>query len=67
MAVRPLDFTRKLLKSYLPAYTSETMREYKKRKEKKINFRYTIDMKDMNRVLNVLYPEVFIADGVVAR
>lgn len=63
MAVRPLDFTRKLLKSYLPAYTSETMREYKKRKEKKINFRYTIDMKDMNRVLKVLYPEVFIADG----
>ncbi len=61
--VRPLDFTRKLLKSYLPAYTSKTMREYKRRKEKNVNFRYTIDMKDVNRVLKVLYPEVYVADG----
>lgn len=63
IAVRPLDFTRKLLKSYLPAYTSERMRKRKKRKEERIDFRYTIDMKDVNRVLRVLYPEAYVAGG----
>lgn len=63
MSVHPWDFTRELLKSYLPAYTSEAMKGYKKRKGKRIDFRSTIDMKDMNRVLGVLYPECYVADG----
>lgn len=63
MEARPLDLTRKLLKAYLPAYTQERVKKRKKKKEERVDFRYTIDMKDMNRVLKVLYPEVYIADG----
>lgn len=61
MSVRPLDFTRQLLKAYLPAYTSA--RQKKQKKEEKVDFRYTIDMKDMNRIMKVLYPDVSIAAG----
>lgn len=63
MSVRPLEFTRKLLKDYLPAYTPVGVKKQKKKKDEKINFRYTIDVKDANRVLKVLYPQVYIARG----
>lgn len=61
VSVRPLEFTRKLLMEYLPAYAPEQRRS-KKRKEE-VDFRYTIETKDINRVLQVLYPEIYVADG----
>ncbi len=63
LSVHPWEFTRELLRSYLPAYTSGTKKKHRKRKEKEIDFRYTMDVKDMNRVLSVLYPEAYVADG----
>ncbi|WP_251621124.1 translocation/assembly module TamB domain-containing protein [Odoribacter lunatus] len=61
-SIRPLDFTLDLLKEYLPAYASERTRSGRQQEEE-MDFRYTIDTKDLNRVLRVLYPDVYVADG----
>lgn len=62
-SVRPVEFSRQLLMGYLPAYTPHHKRKSQMRRKEKINFRYSVDVKDMNRVLRVLYPGVDVAPG----
>lgn len=63
MSVRPLDFTDKLIRSYLPAYNLKGKTKYRNLKNEDIDFRYDIVMKDADRVLSVLYPELKISSG----
>lgn len=63
VSARPWDFPWILLRTYLPAYPRKGTPKRKEGKEKKVDFRYTVDMKNMNRVLKVLCPDAYIADG----
>lgn len=61
MSVRPIEFTRQLVLDYLPAYVSKEKKMPIKMQE--VDFRYQAEVKDANRVLNVLYPEYALACG----
>lgn len=64
--VRPLPFVMKLMQNYLPAYTvKKDKKSLKKRKEdlKQFDFQYTVNIKDANRVLKVLWPGVTLSPG----
>ena len=60
MSIRPLEFTDKLVRSYLPAYKWQ---KYKNLNEEKADFRYSINIKDADRVLSAVYPDLKIAPG----
>lgn len=62
MSIRPLDFTDKLIRSYMPAYR---WKKHPRHKDEGVNFRYTLSVKDVNRVLAVLYPDLSVAPGTV--
>lgn len=62
--IRPLDFASDLVRNYLPAYAGG-----KQRKKtvatglQKVDFQLDADMKDVNRVLKVIYPDLSISTG----
>lgn len=61
-AIRPLEFTQQLLKSYLPAYNING-KKFEDTKIDHIDFQYAIDIKDANRILRVVYPELSVSAG----
>lgn len=62
--IRPLDFATSLLRSYLPAYADNKRKKIKEKDTwKNLDFRYEIDIKDINRVLKVVYPDLQISSG----
>lgn len=63
MSIRPLGFTDQLIRSYLPAYRMKLAQAGDNFEMKEVDFGYTIEMKDMNRLLQAVYPEVRIAEG----
>ncbi len=63
LSIRPLEFTRKLIKSYLPAYVMQKKKTYRKVKKENVDFHYDIQVKDAEKVLRVLYPSLQIAPG----
>lgn len=64
MSVRPLDFTYKLMQEYLPAYVHKDRKKLKIAGNKeKIDFHYDIGIKDADRILPVVYPDLKIASG----
>lgn len=63
MDIRPLEFTDKLIRSYLPAYNSQVTGSRKKMQPDAVDFRYVIEVKDLNRMLKVIYPELSVSPG----
>lgn len=64
--VRPFPFIVSLMQNYLPAYSvHRNPKAARKKKEdlKQFNFEYTVDVKDADRVLRVLWPGVSISSG----
>ena len=57
------------MQNYLPAYSvhqPKKTRKYPKRKEpEKFDFQYTVQVKDAGRILQVLYPDLYIASGTL--
>jgi hypothetical protein len=67
--LRPAPFVFRLMQNYLPAYSvhqPKKTRKYPKRKEpEKFDFQYTVQVKDAGRILQVLYPDLYIASGTL--
>lgn len=63
--IRPLGFASELLRNYLPAYASAKKQQKKAVKTdlRKVDFRFNADIKDANRVLNVIYPDLNVSAG----
>lgn len=61
--VRPIDFTQKLIRGYLPAYQNGKRVKSERIDMKETDFYYQIDLKNMDPILSVLYPEVSVSDG----
>ena len=63
--IRPIPFVSELLQSYLPAYTVKRKNSLQKIREelRQFDFEYAIDIKDVNRVLRVIYPGLSISAG----
>lgn len=62
--VRPLPFILRLLQNYLPAYSDKkTRRSLLNEHPEKYNFHCAMRVKDADRVLKVLYPQLGIAAG----
>ncbi len=67
--IHPLSFLYHLMQNYLPVYSvhrqSKDKRVRKQRKTDVLDFEYTICVKDANRILQVLYPQLHIASGTL--
>lgn len=62
--VRPLPFILRLMQNYLPAYSDrKTKRSLVNEHPEKYNFHYAMRVKDADRVLKVLYPQLGISPG----
>lgn len=62
--VRPVPFVLQLMHNYLPAYSQKKDERRRKKEDlKKFNFKYTLDLKDANRILKVVYPRVAVSPG----
>lgn len=62
--ILPLDFAMKLVYNYLPVYSDNKQNKKARINDlKKIDFHYEVDIKDANRVLNVIYPDLSISAG----
>lgn len=61
--IRPVDFVSKLFRNYLPAYAEKNKKGKLKLNMSDVDFQYSINVKDINRVLRVLYPELSISPG----
>ncbi len=62
--VRPLPFLLQLMHNYLPAYAQKKDQwKWEKEDLKKLNFKYSLDLKDVNRILNVVYPRMNVSPG----
>jgi len=61
--IRPVPFVLELMQNYLPAYSVNKKKFPKKKKDqlKQFNFIYAVQIKDANRILNVLYPGLSIS------
>ena len=62
-SIRPLEFTNQLIRSYLPAYQQKDVKNPAKRIDEGIDFSYHIHVKDLNRILGVMYPDLKISGG----
>lgn len=69
LEVRPKEFLAHLVKNYLPIYSSNTSWWHVEGELKDYDFEYVVDVKDANRVLRVLVPELRVSPGsrMVAR
>lgn len=62
--IRPLSFVSSLVQNYLPAYMGKKPSKMLAGGSfKKIDFRYDVEMKDINRVLKVVFPDLSISPG----
>lgn len=62
--IRPLPFVLQLMQNYLPACSGKKKIKKKKRENlKQFDFEYAVDIKDANRILKVLYPDVKVSSG----
>lgn len=61
--VRPLPFVLGLVQNYLPAYAGKNTSAKIRKSPQLQDFDYTIQLKDANRVLKVLYPDLRISAG----
>ncbi len=62
--IRPIPFVVQLLQTYLPAYTKYyTKQRLWKNRLEQFEFKYTVDVKNLNPVLRVLCPEFSISPG----
>lgn len=62
--VRPLPFVIQLMQNYLPAYTKYKKKKFSKESGlKQFDFKYTVDVKDINPLLRVLYPDLSVSPG----
>ncbi|MEG2340237.1 MAG: translocation/assembly module TamB domain-containing protein [Odoribacter sp.] len=62
--MRPLPFVFRLLRNYLPAYSlGEKESILSTDQLQKLNFKCAVQVKDANRVLRVLYPDLRVSSG----
>lgn len=55
--------TEDLLGEYLPVFASRSPNKKRSVSDKGIDFKYGVDIKDANRILQVLYPQFGISEG----
>lgn len=63
MEIRPMEFVTKLVRNYLPAYVEKGKKIPEKFRMDKVDFQLGVEVKDVNRVLAVLYPELRVSAG----
>lgn len=62
--IRPLSFATSLIQNYLPAYMGKKQQNVLAgQRLKKIDFSYNAEMKDVNRVLKVVFPDLSVSAG----
>ncbi len=63
--IRPTPFVWGLIQNYLPAYSINKKKSFRKKKVdlRKFDFEYIVRIKDADRVLKVLYPGLSISAG----
>lgn len=61
--IRPMDFVSKLFRSYLPAYAEKGKKKGVGMDMNKVDFQYDINVKDLNRVLKVVFPDLSVSPG----
>lgn len=66
--VKPLPFVWQLLQNYLPAYSVQKKpQHFRKKVSEDFDFKYVVEIKDINRILDVLYPSLHISSGSTIR
>lgn len=65
MKVQPMVFMKELIQNYLPAYALDGRKAAHQGPEylEQFNFGYTVEFKDINRILKILLPDCSIAAG----
>lgn len=61
--VQPALLATQLLRNYLPAYAGKKLMKSQQEKLENVDFRYGMEIKDANRILKVLYPELSLSPG----
>ena len=64
--IRPVPFVLSLMQNYLPAYSVRKSKQMTKKKIKDLkqfDFEYVVEIKDANRILQVLYPGLSVSGG----
>ena len=61
-----MPFVLSLMQNYLPAYSVRKSKQMTKKKIKDLkqfDFEYVVEIKDANRILQVLYPGLSVSGG----
>lgn len=62
--VRPLPFVLRLMQNYLPAYsTKKSRKKLRYEHPEKFDFHYAVQVKNLDPVLKVIYPDLRISPG----